>query len=202
MALSPLTALSPLDGRYSSKVEPLRRYFSELALIRYRVQVEIEWLKALAAEPAIKEVPRFSAATIKQLDALVRDFSEADGAAVKAIEARTNHDVKAIEYFLKDKLAGQRRNRQGRRVHPFRLHLGRHQQPVPRADAESRRATRSCCRRSTRSSTACAALAHELADAAMLAHTHGQPASPTTLGKEMANVVARLQARARQDRRR
>src|SRR3954470_22147059 len=98
MALSPLTALSPLDGRYSSKVEPLRRYFSELALIRYRVQVEVEWLKALAAEPAIKEVPTFSAATIKELDAVVANFSENDGAAVKTIEARTNHDVKAIEY--------------------------------------------------------------------------------------------------------
>ncbi len=105
MAPSPLTALSPLDGRYSGKVEPLRKYFSELALIRYRVEVEVEWLKALAAAPAIKEVPKFSTATIKALDALVRGFTEADGATVKKIEARTNHDVKAIEYFLKDKLA-------------------------------------------------------------------------------------------------
>src|SRR6185295_7719741 len=105
MALSALTALSPLVGRYSSKVEPLRKYFSELGLIRYRVHVEVEWLKALAADTAIKEVPKFSAATIKELDAVVSGFSESDGAAVKTIEARTNHDVKAIEYFLKERLA-------------------------------------------------------------------------------------------------
>ena len=104
MALTPLTALSPLDGRYSAKVEPLRRYFSELGLIRYRVQVEVEWLKALAADTAIAEVPPFTGATIKELDSVVSEFSEADGAAVKTIEARTNHDVKAIEYFLKDRL--------------------------------------------------------------------------------------------------
>src|ERR1044071_9431140 len=106
MALTPLTALSPLDGRYNSKIAPLRRYFSELALIRYRTRVEIEWLKALAAEAAITEVPPFSPATLRQLDALAAEFSEADGAAVKSIEARTNHDVKAIEYFLKERLAG------------------------------------------------------------------------------------------------
>src|SRR5919206_5128459 len=105
MPLSPLTALSPLDGRYASKAAPLRELFSEYALIRFRVLVEIEWLKALAAEPAIAEVKPFSAATIAQLDALASGFSVADGEAVKAIEARTNHDVKAIEYFLKDRLA-------------------------------------------------------------------------------------------------
>ena len=106
MALSSLTALSPLDGRYSSKVESLRQYFSELALIRYRVLIEIEWLQALAAEPVLLEVPEFSAATVKELDAIVTGFSEPDGVAVKTIEARTNHDVKAIEYFLKERLAG------------------------------------------------------------------------------------------------
>ena len=108
MTLSALTALSPLDGRYAAKIEPLRRYFSELGLIRYRVLVEVEWLKALAAEPKIREVPRFSKATIKKLDAAVADFSDADGALVKKIESVTNHDVKAIEYFLKEKLGGNR----------------------------------------------------------------------------------------------
>src|SRR3972149_6405434 len=108
MALSPLTALSPLDGRYSKKLEPLCRHFSELGLIRYRILVEVEWLKALAAEPKIREVPAFSAATIKRLDTVVKDFSEAHGAAVKKIEARTNHDVKAIEYFLKSRFAGNK----------------------------------------------------------------------------------------------
>ena len=93
MALSPLTALSPLDGRYHSKLAALRDTFSELGLIRQRVRVEIEWLKALSASPAIKEVPSFSRATLAQLDAVAAKFSEADGEKVKAIEAKTNHDV-------------------------------------------------------------------------------------------------------------
>ncbi len=191
MALSPLTALSPLDGRYSNKVEPLRRHFSELGLIRYRVRVEIEWLKALAAEPRIKEVTPFSAATIKRLDSVIRDFSEADGIAVKKIEARTNHDVKAIEYFLKDKLAGNKEIAKitefihfactsediNNLCHALMLKAARDQVMLPALDAIIVRLR---------------TLAHELADAAMLAHTHGQPATPTTLGKEMANVVARL----------
>ena len=191
MAHSPLTALSPLDGRYSGKVEPLRQYFSELGLIRYRVKVEVEWLKALAAEPAIKEVPQFSAATIKALDTLASGFSEADGAAVKKIESRTNHDVKAIEYFLKDRLAG---NKQIAKVaefihfactsedinnlcHALMLKAARDEVMLPGLDAIIERLR---------------TIAHEQAGAAMLAHTHGQPASPTTLGKEIANVVARL----------
>jgi len=196
MALSSLTALSPLDGRYSSKVEPLRQYFSELALIRYRMMIEIEWLQALAAEPVLAEVPAFSAATVKELDAIVTGFSEPDGAAVKTIEARTNHDVKAIEYFLKERLAG---NAEIAKVaefihfactsedvnnlcHALMLKAARDDVMLPALDRIIWRLT---------------AMAHELADAAMLAHTHGQPASPTTLGKEMANVVARLK-RARQ----
>ena len=106
IAHSPLTALSPLDGRYQAKVATLRPLFSEWGLIRFRVLVEVEWLKALAAEPAITEVPRFSTATVAALDALVTNFTEADGEAVKTIEATTNHDVKAVEYFLKEKFAG------------------------------------------------------------------------------------------------
>ena len=105
LALSPLTALSPLDGRYEAKVAPLRALFSEWALMRFRVKVEVEWLKALAAEPTLAEVPAFSPATVEQLDALAANFSEADGQRIKAIEATTNHDVKAIEYFLKERLA-------------------------------------------------------------------------------------------------
>ena len=108
MALTPLTALSPLDGRYHDKVAALRDYFSELGLIRLRVLVEIEWLKALASEPTIAEIPPFSPLTLDQLDALAATFSESDGAAVKAIEDETNHDVKAIEYFLKQRLAGNK----------------------------------------------------------------------------------------------
>jgi adenylosuccinate lyase len=191
MALTSLTALSPLDGRYAAKIAPLRGYFSELGLIRYRVQVEVAWLKALAAEPKICEVPRFSAATVKRLDVIVAQFSDADGARVKKIEATTNHDVKAIEYFLKEKLAG---NREIARVaefihfactsedinnlcHALMLKAARDTVMLPALDAIIVRLR---------------TLAHDLAGAAMLAHTHGQAASPTTLGKEIANVVARL----------
>jgi adenylosuccinate lyase len=191
MPLSPLTAISPLDGRYHSKVAPLRELFSEYALIRLRVLVEIEWLKALAAETGITEVPAFSAATVKQLDALASRFSEADAAHVKAIEEHTNHDVKAIEYFLKERLAG---NNEIVRVaefihfactsedinnlcHGLMLKRARDDVMLPAFD---------------RLVTKVVALAHELSDAAMLAHTHGQPATPTTLGKEMANFAHRL----------
>ena len=108
---TPLTALSPLDGRYHTKVKALSDYFSEFALIRYRVRVEIEWLKALSRAREISEVPPFSPATVAGLDRLAADFSVADGEAVKAIEARTNHDVKAIEYWLQGETRRQRRNR-------------------------------------------------------------------------------------------
>lgn len=194
--LTPLSALSPLDGRYHGKVAALRDHFSELALIRYRVLVEVEWLKALSREAAIPEVPQFSAPTISQLDALVASFSAADGEAVKAIESKTNHDVKAVEYFLKEKLAA---NREIVRVaefihfactsedinnlcHGLMLKRARDSVMLPALDGIIEKLT---------------ALAHELAATAMLAHTHGQPASPTTLGKEMANVAWRLK-RARE----
>ena len=197
MPLSPLTALSPLDGRYAAKVAPLRALFSEYALMRFRVQVEVEWLKALAAESAVAEVPAFSAATVRELDQLVSAFSESDPEAVKAIEARTNHDVKAIEYFMKDRLGA---NAEIARVaefihfactsedvnnlcHALMLKRGRDEVMLPALDSIVARLK---------------ALAHEHADASMLAHTHGQPASPTTLGKEMANVAWRLErARSR-----
>ncbi len=191
MALSPLTALSPLDGRYSNKVEPLRRHFSELGLIRARVRIEIEWLKALAAEPSLKEVPPFSAATLKQLDRVVSKFTEADGELVKKIEARTNHDVKALEYFLKGKLGGNPEivnvaefihfactsEDINNLAYALMLKAARDEVMLPALDAIIARL---------------AALARKHADAAMLAHTHGQPATPTTLGKEIANVVTRL----------
>ena len=191
LPLSPLTALSPLDGRYQSKVAALRPLFSEWALIRYRVLVEVEWLKALAAEPTLSEVPPFSPATIKVLDALAENFSQADGEAIKKIEATTNHDVKAVEYFLKDKLAG---NAEVTRVaefihfactsedinnlcHALMLKAARDGVMLPALDAIIARL---------------ATIAHDLAALPMLAHTHGQPASPTTMGKEIANVVHRL----------
>ena len=191
MELSALTALSPLDGRYGAKIAALRPLFSEFGLMQHRVRVEIEWLKALAAEPAIAEVPAFSAATLAELDAVAANFSEADAQAVKDIEAVTNHDVKAIEYFLKKRLAS---NAQAMQVsefihfactsedinnlsHALMLKSGRDGVLLPSLDKVIARLTE---------------LSHALAEQSMLAHTHGQPASPTTLGKELANVVYRL----------
>jgi adenylosuccinate lyase len=193
---NPLTALSPLDGRYQAKVAPLRALFSEWALIRFRVKVEVEWLKALAAEPTLAEVTPFSPATVAALEALVANFSETDGEAVKAIEATTNHDVKAVEYFLKERLAG---NAEVVKIaefihfactsedinnlcHALMLKQARDEVMLPALDGIITRLT---------------AQAHDLAALPMLAHTHGQPASPTTLGKELANVVHRLR-RARE----
>ena len=105
MTLTTLNALSPLDGRYQTKLDALSPFFSEYALIKHRMLVEIEWLKALAAAKDLQEIAPFSANTIKELDAAIANFSEADAAQVKAIEARTNHDVKALEYWLKEKFA-------------------------------------------------------------------------------------------------
>jgi len=195
-ASGPLTALSPLDGRYQGKVAPLRALFSEWALIRFRVQVEVEWLKALAAEPTLGEVPPFSAHVIGTLDAVVQHFSEADGERVKAIEATTNHDVKAVEYFLKERLGGHPEVKKvaefihfactsediNNLCHALMLKHARDDVMLPALDAIIARLT---------------AQAHDLAALSMLAHTHGQPASPTTLGKELANVVHRLR-RARE----
>ncbi len=190
-APSPLTALSPLDGRYHGKVAGLRDHFSEHGLIRNRVKVEVEWLKALAAEPALAEIAPFSAATVAELDAVVAGFSTDDGEAVKAIEATTNHDVKAMEYWLKKRLG---HNPEVMKVsefihfactsedinntsHALMLAEGRDKVLLPALDAVIARFRE---------------LAHQLADLPMLSRTHGQPASPTTLGKEMANIAARL----------
>jgi adenylosuccinate lyase len=191
MELNSLTALSPLDGRYRRSGARLAPYFSEFGLIRYRVRVEIEWLKALAAEPAIKEVPAFSPATLKALEAVAADFSLADAEAVKAHERVTNHDVKAVEYFLKDKLAG---NAEVSRVAEF-IHFACTSEDINNlAHALMLRDARAevilpAIRQVERRLTA---LAVDLAELPMLSRTHGQPATPTTLGKEIANVVYRL----------
>ncbi len=191
MELNALTALSPLDGRYRRIGARLAPYFSESGLIRYRVLVEIEWLKALAAEPKIKEVPAFSAATIEALDAVAAGFSLADAEAVKAHEKITNHDVKAVEYFLKDKLAG---NTEVARVSEF-IHFACTSEDINNlAHALMLRDARAevilpTLKQIERKLTG---LAVELAELPMLSRTHGQPATPTTLGKELANVVHRL----------
>jgi adenylosuccinate lyase len=191
MELNALTALSPLDGRYGSKTAPLRDFFSEYALIKYRVIVEIEWLKALAAEPAIAEVPAFSAGAIALLDGIADTFSVADAERVKAIEATTNHDVKAVEYFLKEKTKASPEIAAvsefihfactsediNNLSHALMLKGARDAVLLPVLEKVIARLTE---------------LAHELAELPMLSRTHGQPASPTTVGKELANVVYRL----------
>ena len=197
MAFAPISALSPLDGRYARQVGALRAHFSEFGLIRNRVRVEIEWLKALAGEPAIAEIQPFSDATAAELDRTVAEFTEADAEQVKAIEARTNHDVKAMEYWLKQRLASNAEVQRGSEFihfactsedinnvsHALMLQEGREKILLPALDCIVARLRE---------------LAHALADLPMLSRTHGQPASPTTLGKEMANAAARLiRSRAR-----
>ena len=170
-----LTALSPLDGRYASKVAALAAHFSEYGLIRHRVRVELAWLTALADEPAIAEVAPFSAATRRAIDEAAANFAPADAARVKAIERTTNHDVKAVEYWLKEHFAGTPRSGARGGVHPFRLHVGGHQQPGARAGAWRRRAAKSCCRRCAASLPTCAGLRTQHGALPMLA-AHARPA--------------------------
>lgn len=189
--INTLLALSPLDGRYATKLDPLRPHFSEYGLIRNRVRVEIEWLKALAADARVPEVAPFSAATLAELDAVADGFSEADGDAIKTIEARTNHDVKAMEYWLRDRFADNVEVSKAAEFihfactsedinntsHALMLKASRDEAYLPVFDKAVARFVE---------------LAHQLADLSMLSRTHGQPASPTTLGKEMANIAYRL----------
>jgi adenylosuccinate lyase len=191
-ALGALTALSPLDGRYAAKLDALRPWFSEFGLIRERTRVELAWLIALADAPEIAEVPALSADTRKFLHDLLRNFSPRDAASVKAIEARTNHDVKALEYWIKEQAAGHPELTRSvefihfactsedinNLAHALMLDGARRSALLPALEKIIARLTK---------------LAHEHAALPMLSRTHGQAASPTTLGKEMANVVARLQ---------
>ena len=192
---SPLAALSPLDGRYERSADPLRPYFSEAALIRHRVLIELEWLKALAAERRIAELKPFSRATRLALERLMAGFAEKDAAHIKNIEAETNHDVKAIEYWLKGKLA---KNAEVQRSLEF-IHFACTSEDINNLAyalmlAHSR--DRVLLPRLDQLVVALCALARRHAARPMLSRTHGQPASPTTLGKEMANFAQRL-ARAR-----
>src|ERR1051325_830292 len=193
---SPLAALSPLDGRYARTAEPLRPYFSEQGLIRYRVRVELAWLQALAAEPRIKEIRPFSAATKKAFLKLLKEFSERDAEHIKNIEAETNHDVKAIEYWLKAKLA---KNAEVQRSLEF-IHFACTSEDINNLAyalmlAESR--AQVMLPRLGALIEALEQLARKHAAMPMLSRTHGQAASPTTLGKELANFARRLR-RARE----
>ena len=197
MELTSLTAVSPVDGRYGRSTENLRPIFSEFGLIRHRVLVEVRWLQALAAHADISEVPALSEHADKLLDAIVDKFSEDDAKRVKNIERTTNHDVKAVEYFLKEKIAG---NTELEAISEFihfactsedinnlayalMLREARGQVLLPQMDEIIQSIT---------------TLAHHTAEMPMLSRTHGQPASPTTLGKEMANVVYRLRRQREQ----
>ena len=192
MQLSSLTAVSPVDGRYGSKTASLRGIFSEYGLIRFRVQVEVRWLQCLAAHPGIPEIGPFSEQANALLDRLVDDFQLSHAERIKEIERTTNHDVKAVEYLLKEQVAALPELQQVNEFihfactsedinnlsHALMLRAGRDEVVLPlmRRLADEIRS-----------------LAVMFADVPMLSRTHGQPASPTTLGKELANVVYRLE---------
>ncbi len=197
MELTTLTAISPVDGRYGPKTEALRPIFSEYGLIYHRVLVEIRWLESLADHPDIKEVPPLSSHARGILNGIIENFSLDDARRVKKIERTTNHDVKAVEYFLKEKIAGNQELEAisefihfactsediNNLSHALMLREGRDNVLVPRINELIDRLRD---------------LAHDLAEVPMLSRTHGQPASPTTMGKEIANVVHRLRGQREQ----
>ena len=192
MSDAQLLALSPLDGRYAGKVDALRPVFSEYGLVRARVRVEVEWLLALAGEPGIAELAPFAPGAIARLRTLADGFSVADAARVKEIERTTNHDVKAVEYFIKERLQGDAELGPALEFVHFActsedinnlsyalmLAEGRDRIALPKLDGLIAKLR---------------AMAHEHAALPMLSRTHGQTASPTTVGKELANFVARLE---------
>ncbi|NLJ92404.1 MAG: adenylosuccinate lyase [Aeromonadales bacterium] len=197
MELSALTAISPVDGRYGSRTRELRAIFSEFGLMRFRVEVEVRWLQALAAHADINEVPALSAEANARLDAIVANFDEADGQRIKDIERTTNHDVKAVEYFLKEQVESLPELAAvsefihfactsediNNNAHGLMLLAGRDEVVVPYCQQLIDEVKR---------------LAKQYRDVPMLSRTHGQPASPTTLGKEMANVAYRLERQLQQ----
>ncbi|CCE24271.1 adenylosuccinate lyase [Methylotuvimicrobium alcaliphilum] len=190
MTHTALTAISPIDGRYAGKVEALRPIFSEYGLIRFRVQVEVRWLQALAKHPQIPEVPAFSENADRILNDFVEQFSEADAQRVKDIEKTTNHDVKAIEYLLKEKIAG---NAELEKVSEF-IHFACTSEDINNLSyalmlSEGRQLI---IGQIDQCIEAIRRIAHDTAAQPMLSRTHGQSATPTTVGKEFANVVARM----------
>ena len=197
MELSTLTAVSPVDGRYGRTTEDLRAMFSEFSLIRHRVHVEVSWLLALAAEPGITELPAFSTHAQKILEHIVERFDVEDAQRVKNIESTTNHDVKAVEYLLKEKVAG---NAELEAISEF-IHFGCTSEDINNLAyglmlREAR--TQSLLPLMDELIEVLSAMARQHAEQAMLSRTHGQPASPTTLGKELANTVCRLRRQREQ----
>lgn len=195
--INPIFALSPLDGRYAQSVEDLRPIFSEFGLMKARVRVELEWLKTLSAKPKIREVPMFSGSTIAEIDAVIANFNLDNAAEVKAIEATTNHDVKAIEYWLKNRF---KNNQEIQAVNEF-IHFACTSEDINNLShalmlKEARENV--ILPKLAEVSEKLQQLAHELAEIPMMSRTHGQPATPTTLGKEVANVLYRLQRQIKQ----
>ncbi len=188
--LSALNAVSPVDGRYGNKTIALRGIFSEFGLIRSRVEVEVRWLQQLSCHTGIPEVPAFSAATNALLDSIVTGFNDADAQAVKDIERTTNHDVKAVEYFLKNKFKG---NSELEAVLEF-VHFACTSEDINNLSHALmlREGRKVFIKDAEAIIDGIVNLAHDYAADSMLSRTHGQTASPTTVGKEMANVAARL----------
>ncbi|PKH26348.1 adenylosuccinate lyase [Enterobacterales bacterium CwR94] len=197
MELSSLTAVSPVDGRYGDKVSPLRAIFSEFGLLKFRVEVEVRWLQKLAMCAEIKEVPAFDADANAYLDAIVANFSEEDAARIKTIERTTNHDVKAVEYFLKEKVE------QVPALHAVSefIHFACTSEDINNLSHALMLET---ARRDVllpfwqQVVSAVKGLAAEYRDIPLLSRTHGQPATPSTMGKEMANVAYRMERQLRQ----
>lgn len=194
--MNTLTALSPIDGRYASKVDSLRPYLSEFGLIHARVTVEVRWLQTLANHADIHEIHPFSAATNERLDAIVANFSEADAMRIKDIERTTNHDVKAVEYFLKEKIADIDALKDAGEF----IHFACTSEDINNlSHALMLKSGRDVLAQTMQKIIdEIAALAETHADQPMLSRTHGQTASPTTLGKEMANVAYRLHRQLKQ----
>ncbi|ENU36252.1 MAG: adenylosuccinate lyase [Acinetobacter sp.] len=194
--MNALTALSPLDGRYASKCDALRPFLSEFGLIHARVTVEVRWLQALANRAEIIEVPAFSAETNAALDAIVTNFSEEDANRIKEIERTTNHDVKAVEYFLKEKIANiDELQNAGEFIHFACTSEDINNLSHALMLKNGREVLVSSMKQIL---NAISALAITHAEQPMLSRTHGQTASPTTLGKEMANVAYRLARQIKQ----
>ena len=191
MELSPLTALSPVDGRYASKTSALRQFFSEYGLIKHRVTVEIRWLQALANHAGIKEVPSFSDDANQYLESILENFAEEDALRIKTIERTTNHDVKAVEYYLKEKIKA---NAELHAVTEF-IHFACTSEDINNLSHALmlKGGRKVLLDEMSQVTEAIRTLAHDYAEIPLLCRTHGQPASPSTLGKEMANVVYRLQ---------
>jgi len=191
-----LTAISPIDGRYAGKVETLRPIFSEYGLIRYRVEVEVRWLQALANQPQISEVPALSDNATRQLNSIVSNFNETDAQRVKDIEKTTNHDVKAVEYFLKEKINGYN---ELEKVSEF-IHFACTSEDINNLSyalmlKEGREVILPLI---SECIDAIKKIALDTADQPMMSRTHGQTASPTTTGKEFANVASRMQRQKQQ----